>query len=279
MRRRVGLIGAPLRRRHSKVMHDAAFTASGIDAEYELVELSPTELDAFFLAARSPEWLGFQVTAPYKQEAVSRCDEVEVAAAAVGAVNSVQRTDDGRLVGFNTDVGGFARSVRSDLGRSFGDATVAVAGAGGAARAVVRACLDGGAARVVVGARSPSAAEALAVQADDPRVEGVALGDEFGGMLGIADLAVNATTVGMTVPGMAFDPGLLRTEAAVFDLVYVPAETALIARARSLGLAGVNGLGMLVAQAEEAFARWTGVFGVGAVMRGALEASPQGDDA
>lgn len=279
MPRRVALIGSPLRRRHSKVMHDAAFASLGIDAEYELIELAPGDLDAFFTAARGREWMGFQVTAPYKQEALGRCDELDGRAASVGAVNSVQRTSDGRLAGFNTDVGGFARSVAADLDRSPAGAIVAVAGAGGAARAVVRACLDGGARQVIVGARDRAAAVALVEQADDARVRAIELGGRFDEVLATVDLAVNATTLGMTQSGMAFDPARLPGDSAVFDLVYVPAETPLLARARSLGLAAVNGLGMLVAQAEEAFARWTGIEGAGAVMRAALEASPAGDDA
>jgi shikimate dehydrogenase len=259
-------------------MHDAAFAHFGIDARYELTELAPEDLDAFFEGARSPEWMGFQVTAPFKQEALGRCDEVDDLARAIGAVNSVRR-DGGALVGFNTDVGGFVRSVTEDLGRDIRDAAVVVAGAGGAARAVVHGCLGAGAARVVVGARNPEAASALAASTGDARVVGTGLDSVFGAELGRADLAVNATTVGMTSAGMAFDPAVMADGAAVFDLVYVPAETPLIVQARSRGLDVTNGLGMLIAQAEEAFTAWTGVPDAGAVMRAALEASSLASDA
>jgi shikimate dehydrogenase len=260
-------------------MHDAAFAHFGIDARYELTELAPEDLDAFFEGARSPEWMGFQVTAPYKQEALRRCDVVDDLARTIGAVNSVRRSEGGALVGFNTDVGGFVRSVTEDLGRDMRDAAVVVAGAGGAARAVVHGCLGAGAARVVVGARNPEAASALAASTGDARVVGTGLDSVFGAELGRADLAVNATTVGMTSAGMAFDPAVMADGAAVFDLVYVPAETPLIVQARSRGLDVTNGLGMLIAQAEEAFTAWTGVPDAGAVMRAALEASSLASDA
>lgn len=276
---RVALIGSPLRRRHSQVMHDAAFARFGIDARYELIDLPPSGLDDFFVAAREPDWMGFQVTAPHKQEALRRCDEVEPTARRIGAVNSVQRRADGSLFGFNTDVRGFLRSVGADLGRDLKGAAVVVAGAGGAARAVVYGCLDGGASRVTIGTRSLPDAERLASETGDDRVVGASLDGPFRGAVAVADLAVNATTVGMTSPGMAFDPSVMKSGSAVFDLVYVPDPTPLVDHARTVGLDAVNGLGMLVSQAEAAFAVWTGIEGVGPIMRAALRSIPASDGA
>ena len=99
MTRHVALLGRPLRRRHSQVMHDAAFAAAGIDARYELLELEPGEVEAAVEAARGPGWLGLGVTAPYKRVVAGLCDEVEHDATLIGAVNNVVRTVDGRLVG------------------------------------------------------------------------------------------------------------------------------------------------------------------------------------
>lgn len=268
--KKVALIGSPLKRRHSAVMHNAAFRHFDIDATYELREIGMDELDTFFDAARGEDWLGFQVTAPYKQEAMARCDEVEPAARRIGAVNSVVRRSDGDLVGFNTDAPGFARSVETDLGLSMTSRSVAVAGAGGAARAVVDGALQAGAASVVVGNRTRAKAEALVDEIGDARLEPAALGDEFNTRLGSVDLAVNATTVGMTSPGTAFDVTAMRDGGAVFDLVYVPADTALVTAANARGLSAVNGAGMLVSQAEIAFERWTGIASAGDVMRGAV---------
>jgi len=275
MTRRVGLLGKPLKRRHSQVMHDAAFDAAGIDARYVLLELEPEVVeDAVATARASDEWLGLGVTAPYKQVVASLVDEVEPDARAIGAVNNVVRTDDGRLVGFNTDAPGFRAGVELAMGRSLEGARVVVMGAGGAAHAVVYACLDAGARSVVVANRTVERAASLvqqfadvgqgsltAVGADDPTLAEALAG---------ADLAVNATTVGMIDPGATIPVDRLGPDATVFDLVYVPAETPLVAAARARGLRAANGSEMLIAQAAIAFERWTGVGGMADVMREAV---------
>jgi shikimate dehydrogenase len=274
MTRRVVLLGRPLRRRHSVVMHNAAFEAAGIDGRYELLELDAADVPAAVAAARGPDHLGLGVTAPYKPLVASLVDEVEGDAAAIGAVNNVVRTTDGHLVGFNTDAPGFRVAVERALGRPLGGLDVVVAGAGGAGHAVVHALLAAGATRVTVGNRTVGAAASLldrfagvgsgarlAVGIDDPA---------FAAALGAADLAVNATTVGMLDPGMTIDVDRLPRTATVFDCVYVPAETPLVAAARSRGLRAANGSEMLIHQAAIAFERWTGVAGMADVMRDAV---------
>jgi shikimate dehydrogenase len=267
--RRVALIGRPLRRRHSQVMHDAAFAAHGIDARYELRELEPGQLADFVAAARGPEWLGFQITAPYKRDVMALLDAVEPEAEAIGAVNSVARDADGALVGFNTDAPGFAAAVRRDLGLSLEGRRVVVAGAGGAAHAVAHAAVAEGAAEVRVASRTLEAARALAGRLDGV-IPGTLDDPALAGALAAADLLVNATTVGMLSPGVAVDPALLGDGAAVFDLVYVPLETELLRAARERGLPAALGAGMLVGQAVIAFRRWTGVDDVTDVMQAAV---------
>lgn len=270
MSQRVALIGKPLRRRHSKVMHDAAFEAFGIDARYELTELEPGDLEAFIDGARGPDWLGFQVTAPYKRDVFRLLDEVEPAAGSIGAVNSVARTGDGSLIGFNTDAPGFADAAERELDFSFASAAVVVAGAGGAARAVVHESLARGARDVLVASRRAEQAEALVAELG-AAARATRLGDrDCVAALADADLFVNATTVGMLSPGTSIDPGSLGQETAVFDLVYVPAETELLAGARRRGLRACNGAEMLIAQAVIAFRRWTGVEDPSEIMRSAL---------
>jgi shikimate dehydrogenase len=265
--RRVALIGRPLRRRHSQVMHDAAFAAHGIDARYELRELAPEDLAQFVAEARGPEWLGFQITAPYKRDVMELLDSVEPEARAIGAVNSVTRDQAGALVGFNTDAPGFAAAVQRELGLSLAGLRVVVAGAGGAAHAVAHAAVSGGAAEVRVASRTAASAEALA-----ERIPGI-VPDRLDAprLLAEVDLFVNATTVGMLEPGAVIDAGRLPDGAAVFDLVYVPLETELLRAARARGLPAANGAGMLVAQAVIAFRRWTGVDDVTEVMASAVE--------
>ncbi|MFL5749276.1 MAG: shikimate dehydrogenase family protein [Chloroflexota bacterium] len=268
MTRRVALIGKPLRRRHSQVMHDAAFDAAGIDGRYVLMELDAADVPGAVAAARESEWLGLGVTAPYKRVVAGLVDEVEPDAEAIGAVNNVVRTDNGRLVGFNSDAPGFRAGVEVAMGRPLAGASVAVAGAGGAAHAVVHACVAVGARRVTIGNRSAEAARALAKRFG---VEGGALdGSDFAGALQSADLAVNATTVGMVDAGITIDVARLPARATVFDLVYVPAETPLLAAARGRGLRAANGSEMLIQQAAIAFERWTGVGGMADVMRVAV---------
>jgi shikimate dehydrogenase len=274
MTQRVALLGTPLKRRHSQVMHDAAFGAAGIDARYVLAEIGPDAVEDAVREARGEGWLGLGVTAPYKQVVASLVDVVEPDAQAIGAVNNVVRTDDGRLIGFNTDAPGFRAGVELAMGRSLEGADVVVMGAGGAAHAVVYACRDAGARSVVVANRSVDRAAGLverfasvgegsltALAADDP-----SLADA----LAAADAAVNATTVGMIDPGATIPVEVLRADATVFDLVYVPAETPLVAAARERGLRAANGSEMLIAQAAIAFERWTGVGGMADVMRQAV---------
>jgi shikimate dehydrogenase len=271
---RVALIGMPLRRRHSQVMHDAAFAAAGIDAHYELLELQVEAVPAAVDDARGPGWLGLQVTAPYKRLVAGLCDRVEADAANIGAVNSVTRTAAGELLGFNTDAPGFQAAVELALGRSLTGLDVVVAGAGGAAHAVVFACLRGGAASVTIGNRTASSATELAgrfAKVGSASIAAVALADPaFGAALRSADLAVNATTVGMVDPGATIDVAQLPTAATVFDLVYVPPETPLVRAARARGLRAANGSEMLIQQASIAFERWTGIGGMADVMRAAV---------
>ena len=274
MTRQVALIGKPLKRRHSQVMHDAAFDACGIDARYVLREIDPEEVAGVVADARGDGWLGLGVTAPYKQVVAKLVDEVEGDAQAIGAVNNVVRTDDGRLIGFNSDAPGFRAGVELTMGRSLDGANAVVAGAGGAAHAVVFALLTGGAKRVIVGARSVYAARALVdrfggVGKADRLVAGLG-SDAFRDAVATADLAVNATTVGMIDAGMTIAVELLPGDATVFDLVYVPPATPLLAAARARGLKAGNGSEMLIQQAAIAFERWTGVGGMADVMRTAV---------
>ena len=255
-------------------MHDAAFAAAGIDARYVLRELEPDAVEDAVRAARGPEWLGLGVTAPYKRVVAGLCDEVDAEAATIGAVNNVVREADGRLVGFNSDAPGFVAGVEIAMDRALDGIEVVVAGAGGAAHAVVHACLSAGARRVTVGNRTLASATALvdrfATVGTGDRAAMAIDGAGFGAALATADLAVNATTVGMVDPGTTIDVDVLPAQATVFDLVYVPFETPLVRAARARGLRAANGSEMLIAQAAIAFERWTGVGGMADVMRAAV---------
>jgi shikimate dehydrogenase len=275
MTRRVGLLGKPLQRRHSQVMHDAAFDAAGIDARYVLLEVEPDAVEPAVRAARESDvWLGLGVTAPYKRVVAGLVDAIEADAERIGAVNNVVREASGRLVGINTDAPGFRAGAELAMGSSLSGATVVVVGAGGAAHAVVYACLDAGARWVTIANRTDSTARALADHFRDMGQGAVVAipssGLVFEAALAGADLAVNATTVGMLDAGMTIPVDRLPATATVFDLVYVPAETPLLHAARARGLRAANGSEMLIAQAAIAFERWTGVGGMADVMRTAV---------
>src|SRR4051794_20927079 len=230
-------------------MHNAAFAAAGIDGRYELMEIDEADVPAAVAAARaSAEWLGLGVTAPYKQLVASLVDDIEEDAREIGGVNNVVRSADGRLIGFNTDAPGFAVGAEQAMAFPLTGAKVVVAGAGGVARAIVHACHTAGVASLTVGNRNPREID---------RVEIVPLdSNQFVRALQDADLAVNATTVGMTQPGMTIDVEQLPATATVFDCVYVPVETPLIAAARARGLTAANGSEMLIPQAPIGFERW-----------------------
>ena len=117
MTRRVALLGKPLKRRHSQVMHDAAFAAAGIDARYVLRELEPDEVEAAVAAARGADWLGLGVTAPVQAGRRRPVDEVEPDATDDRRGQQRRPHDDGRLVGFNTDAPGFRAGVELAMGR------------------------------------------------------------------------------------------------------------------------------------------------------------------
>ncbi|HET7030955.1 MAG TPA: hypothetical protein VFI34_10625 [Candidatus Limnocylindrales bacterium] len=274
MTRRVVLLGKPLKRRHSVVMHNAAFAAAGIDGEYVLGEMDEGDVPGAVAAARGADHLGLGVTAPYKPLVASLVDEVEGDARTIGAVNNVVRTDDARLIGFNTDAPGFRAAAELAMDQRLLGLDVLVVGAGGAARAAVFACLAAGVGRVTVAARDPERARALlapwsAVGRAGRRAIDLS-GHAMAAALRDVDLAVNATTVGMVDAGQPFDVAALPDYATVFDCVYVPAETPLVAAARARGLRAANGGEMLIAQAAIAFERWTGVAGMDGVMRDAV---------
>ena len=275
MTRRVALLGKPLKRRHSQVMHDAAFDAAGIDGRYVLRELDEDDVEAAVAEARGPDWLGLGVTAPYKQLVAGLCDEVEARRRARSArsTTSPARPTAGWSASTPTRPGSAPASSWRSAARSPAS-TWSSPGAGGAAHAVVFACLTRGVRRLTIGNRNGRRGRAPGGPVRRDRVRhgggGRARRPGFAAALRDADLAVNATTVGMLHPGATIDVSLLPDHATVFDLVYVPPETPLLAAARARGLRAANGSEMLIAQAAIAFERWTGVGGMADVMRTAV---------
>lgn len=250
--RLAAVIGWPVRHSQSPAIHNAAFAAAGLDWTYVAFEVPPARLSEAVVGMRAFGIAGLSVTMPHKTAIMAALDRCSADAVALRAVNCVRREGD-ILVGENTDGGGLVDSLRLDHDLDPSGMACVVVGAGGAARAVIRALAQAGAARVTVVNRTASAAEAAASLAGEVGHVG-ATGD-----LASADLVVNATPVGMGDDGnLPFDPLDAGGDAVVVDLVYHPRVTPLLAAAEAGGQRTIGGLGMLVHQAARAFEAWTG---------------------
>ncbi|MCU1373743.1 MAG: shikimate dehydrogenase [Actinomycetia bacterium] len=254
--RLAAVIGDPVRHSLSPAIHNAGFRAAGLDWAYLAFDVPAGGGAAAVEAMRVLGIDGLSVTMPQKAEVSAAVDRLSPAAEALGAVNTVVR-EGSVLLGENTDGEGFLNALRLDEGVDVAGMRCLVIGAGGAARAVVRALAGAGVAEVVVAARRPEAA-ALAV-ALAPGVGRVGSADAADA----ADLVVNATPVGMgevvdLTPTLPVEASRLGAGQVVVDLVYHPLITPLVAAARQQGAVAVNGVGMLLHQAAIAFQLWTG---------------------
>ena len=256
-----GLVGSPVGHSLSPHMHNRAFAALGLDAVYLPFEVA--DLPEFVRRMADPRtrelgWnlRGFSVTAPHKRAVIQHLDRVADNAASVGAVNTVVVSDERGLEGYNTDAdAALAPLERMASERVFDlcGASVAVIGAGGAARAALWA-LGERRARPTVFARDAAKARAVAEEfgAESDALEGAGF-HSF-------DVVINTTPLGTRGLLEAETPALarqLRGVRVAYDLVYNPAETRFLREAREAGCLTVGGLGMLAAQAEAQFRLWT----------------------
>jgi shikimate dehydrogenase len=246
------VIGAPVRHSLSPAIHNAAFAAIGLDWIFVAYEVSDGDATRALDGVRALGIAGLSVTTPHKAAVAAAVDALSPAATALNAVNCVVNRQ-GQLVGHNTDGEGFVDALRSDAEFDPAGRRCAVLGAGGAARAVIRALALAGAGEVAVVNRTESSAGFAAALAGS--VGRVASPDA----IAHADLVVNATSIGMGGgPDLPLDPLQLHPGQVVADLVYFPLETALLRAAADRGARPVDGVGMLVHQAAHAFTLWTG---------------------
>jgi shikimate dehydrogenase len=257
-----GIFGWPVAHAKSPVIHRFWLGTLGLDGDYGRFPVHPDDLGAAIRALPILGLRGVNITVPHKIAVLGHLDHVTASARAMGAVNTVTVGADGSLHGANTDVDGILEPIgHLDLrGRR-----VVVAGAGGAARAALAAAVVAGAGSVTVLARDAGKAAALL---DGAAIASTVMGfdDAWGG----DDVALlfNATTLGMKgQPPLPVDLAGLGPDATVFDAVYVPLETPLLAAARARGLPVIDGLQMLIGQAATAFEAFYGV------------AAPRGADA
>jgi len=240
-------------------MHNAAFRAVGLDWAYVAFDVAPGDGAAAVEGVRALGLAGLSVTMPHKADVAFAVDVLAPTAVALGAVNTVVRRGGGILEGENTDGIGLLDAIRYDEGFDPAGRRCLVVGAGGAARAAILALAEAGAAAViVVNRRADRAAAAAALAGPTGRVGSA---DDAAS----ADLIVNATPLGMDLGASAgaeaplpVDPAHLGAGQLVVDMIYNPAVTPLVRRARERGATAVNGLGMLIHQAAHAFRLWTG---------------------
>jgi shikimate dehydrogenase len=288
-KRRFVLIGHPVAHSLSPAIHHAAYEALGLSHQYDLCDC-PTEADVERLVdeLRSGKIAGANVTIPWKRLALKLADRVAPSAHRVGVANVLERSADGAIVAHNTDVPALVEEFQrlaSTLRR------VVVIGNGGAAPAVVRALQDAGAERVSLTARRflaaepeanwPHAAEftaqgaaLLAWPESDPRARAL-----FREVLARVDVIVQCTSAGMhgaddgeKVAGIVPWEHVPQS-ALAYDLIYSPALTPFLARAKEAGLDAENGLGMLVAQAALAITLWLNVAPPRALLESAAQAA------
>ncbi len=255
----LGIIGDPVCHSRSPQMQNRALAAVGLDYLYVPFHVLPENLPRAIEGFRALAVHGFNVTVPHKVAVAPLLDRLSPEAEQIGAVNTVHN-EGGILVGYNTDGVGLVESLREELQFDPHGAEILVLGAGGAARAAIHALCAAGAGRVVIVNRSSHRAVELAGRYGElfPKVVLEARG-EFPPTLQHLNLLLNTTTVGMDGHSLAADPAPLGDQAMVYDMIYSPWESPLLAAAQRRGLRCVNGLGMLAAQGERAFTIWTGV--------------------
>jgi len=269
-----GLLGYPIKHSFSPAMHNAAFKALGIKAEYRLFEKKPQELTDFFKKLRNGSIRGVNVTIPYKEEALRYLDEISQEAELIGAVNTIL-VKGKSLIGYNTDGSGFVLSLRKEMGISPKDKKIVIIGAGGASRAISIHLAQEKAANIILSDIIPDKAEKLAshIRKNISRVKvSTVKKEELNSGVRTADILINATPVGMKPDDpLPIDPRILHPRLLVCDLIYNPPKTKLLIKAEKIGAKTLNGLGMLLYQGALAFTIWTGREAPIEIMARALE--------
>lgn len=265
------MIGDPIAHSKSPLIHDFWIRALGLRAEYRAVHVKAADLADYFRSRRlDPQWAGCNVTMPHKEAVLAHVDEADELAARLNAANTIVRRPDGLLVAGNTDVDGVAEPLSRHRTGDYPDhvATyVQIIGAGGAARAAVLGAVKAGYGDFDIFNRSPARADVLAQLAGAPFGKGhplESLGPVRNPTNGASEqryshILINATSMGMHGENpVPVDLSAYYPDTIVFDMVYSPLETSLLAQAVAHGLRTIDGLEMLIGQAAIAFERFFG---------------------
>lgn len=263
--KRFALLGESLGHSLSPILHKAIYRQLEIDdASYRTVELPDERLKSFFSGFRVGGFDGVNITIPHKAAVIPLLDEIDHKAKVLNAVNCINRTDN-KLTGYNTDIMGFAYSLRSN-DVEIEDGSFVILGAGGSAQAVGAVLAEGDAKQVFIVNRSPERAEELkgTIETLNSQVSvSVVSQDQLASMAGKVDCVINTTSLGMS-PDIKTSPlekgveAIFDTNTVAFDLVYNPLETPFLKAAKIQGAKTVNGIQMLVAQAVYSVEIWMG---------------------
>ena len=253
---RYAVLGQPIAHSKSPFIHAAFARATQQKLSYEALEVAPAALAETLKQLHAEPYLGLNVTLPHKTAVAALCESVSERAERAGAVNTLTRTDTG-WAGDNTDGAGFVADL-DRLGIALEGRRVLLLGAGGAARGLIAPILARRPKELALSNRNPWKPEELAERFKPlgnivPRTHLSLKGDEY-------DLIINATSAGHTGAMPRLPGQLLAKGGAAYDLSYGSAHAPFAAWARSQGAVVIaDGLGMLVAQAAEAFALWRGI--------------------
>ncbi|WP_409178229.1 shikimate dehydrogenase [Brevibacillus fortis] len=264
----VGLFGHPVSHSQSPMMHNTAFSETGLGFAYAAFDVEPENLEDAVAGIRALGLKGINVTIPHKVAIMPMLDEIDPLAKRIGAVNTVVSRD-GRLIGYNTDGMGYVRSLVEETGIVLEKQVVTMVGAGGAARAVAFTLAEQGVKEIRIINRSRERAAVLAEHVGT--IVPTKIVEQGEGAAAIADssLLINTTSIGM-LPNVQETPvpaEWLHSGLTVSDLIYNPLETRLLKEARGIGATVHSGIGMFVNQGALAFELWTGERAPTEVMR------------
>ncbi len=260
----VGVIGDPIEHSRSPQMHNAAFAKAGLDYVYVPFHVRSDGLAQAIAGFKALNVVGINVTLPHKQAVIPYLTSISREAELIGAVNTLTFLEDG-IHGDNTDAPGVLRALEENgaLSIPVGE-DVVVLGAGGAARAVVVAFALAGVASITIANRTTEKAIALAAEMQrktNVPMQGMGLTDtRVSAAVRQSTLLVNTATASMdlTQP-LLISVDWLQPNAIVYDIVYTPPVTPLMAAAAERGCQTLGGIGMLIHQGAIAFEKWTGV--------------------
>lgn len=270
------VLGHPIGHSLSPLMHNASIERLGLDAIYLAFDAPPDLLMEILPAMQKMGFKGVNLTVPLKEVAFNAIADLDDSAKMLGAVNTVEFTDNGELKGHNTDGAGFIAALQESFSISPAGLKVFVLGTGGAGRAVAITAAKAGCKSVCLAdldtERTQNVAREISALVPDCKVE-IAAGDSAA-YARESDLVIQATPVGMKED----DPPLLQANAFktgqyVYDLIYMYPETGLMKEAASAGAQCANGLSMLLHQGAVAFKIWTSIDPDIEAMRRALESS------